>query len=236
AFLLAAGLGTRLGALTKAKPKCLLPIGERSLLGHWLLLLAEHGYSEVLVNLHHLAEQVTDYLARQSLPLRVTKAYEPGLLGTAGTVRANRGFVADQSSFLIAYADNFTDADLTDLMNVHERNGAPLTMGLFHAPQPQQCGIAEVGADGRLLSFVEKPARPATATANAGIYAAGQALFDYLPETVPLDFGTDVLPRLVGRARGHLLSGQVIDIGTPEGYAAAQEAHAHGGLTNPTTH
>ncbi len=230
AFLLAAGLGTRLRPLTDVTPKCLVPVAGRPMLAYWMALLARHGFTDVLVNVHHLAGQVRDFVAQVEGPVRVTLFEEPTLLGSAGTVRANRGWVADGQPFLVAYADNLTNVDLGALMVQHERHRPLLTMGLFHADEPQRCGIAELDDDGRILGFEEKPARPRSNLANAGFYVSDRRLIDRIPDRVPADFGLDVLPHLVGEMRGVIVDGDIIDVGTPESYERAQREVARLGL------
>lgn len=225
AFLLAAGLGTRLRPLTETTPKCLVPIAGRPLLDYWLTLLERHGFTDVLVNLHHLPEAVRDYVAAHPTPLRVALPYEPVLLGSGGTLRANREWARDEP-FLVAYADNLTNADLTALVSAHDPSEAVLTMALFEASEPSRCGIAEVDARDRIVGFVEKPAHPVSNLANAGLYVADARLFAELPPGDPCDFGHDVLPRLVGRMRGWRLREPLIDVGTWESYTRAQQSVA----------
>src|SRR5438552_6352658 len=119
AVLLAAGRGTRLKPLTDSVPKCLLPIAGRPLLEYWLLLLARHGVTEVLINLHHLPDAVRRFLARSPHGPPVRTVHEPVLLGSAGTLWANRDWVSGEEEFLIACADNLTNADLGSLMRAH---------------------------------------------------------------------------------------------------------------------
>lgn len=89
AVLLAAGLGTRLRPLTDHTPKCLVDIRGQVLLDIWLDALAAAGVDEVLVNLHHLPEQVEAHLARRGGGPLVRTVFEPVLLGSAGTLLAN---------------------------------------------------------------------------------------------------------------------------------------------------
>jgi mannose-1-phosphate guanylyltransferase len=112
AFLLAAGLGTRLRPLTNTRPKCMLDIDERPLLDIWLGSLAAAGVEEVLVNTHYLPDIVTRHVARRRQPPVVHTVFEPDLLGSAGTLLANRQWVQDEEMFLACYADNLTDFDL----------------------------------------------------------------------------------------------------------------------------
>lgn len=232
AFLLAAGKGTRLRPLTDTTPKCLLPICGKPLLSIWLELLERHGISDVLINTHHHAEQVESFLrCRQGHHrLNIRISHEEVLLGSAGTLWSNRDFVSGEQAFLIAYADNLTNADLTDLFRVHRRtlqHGGILTMALFHAPHPSACGIASIDPEGRITAFEEKPRNPRSDLANAGIYVASDAIFEVIPHPVApgasgiLDIGHDVLPLLVHRMFGTVLNAYLRDIGTPESYQAA---------------
>jgi mannose-1-phosphate guanylyltransferase len=225
AFLLAGGLGTRLRPLTDTVPKCLVPIAGRPLLSYWFSLLERDGFAEVLVNLHHLPQQVREYVGSVSSPLRVTLFDEPRLLGSAGTVRANREWVADGDPFLIAYADNLTDADLSGLMAAHRQHGQLLTMALFRADEPTRCGIAEIaggGESGTIVGFEEKPSRPKSNLANAGLYVSDVRIVDRIPPRTPADFGQDVLPAIVGEMHGHVLRERLVDVGTWESYERAQ--------------
>lgn len=224
AFLLGAGVGSRLRPLTDHTPKCLVPVRGRPLLAIWFDALVRHGVSEVLLNTHHLPGRVREFV-ETSTPtgLRVTLFHEERLLGSAGTVAANRDFVAGESSFFVIYADNLTDVDLTDFRRYHEARPSPFTLGLFHTPQPRECGIASLDAGGRVVAFEEKPSQPVGDLANAGLYLAGPEVFDLIPKQPLADFGFDVLPKLVGRMYGYTIPGFFCDLGTPERLAWARE-------------
>lgn len=222
AFLLAAGLGTRLRPLTDTVPKCLVEVGGRTLLDRWLDAFVAVGVDEVLVNTHHLATLVAEHVARRhGMPL-VRLADEPVLLGSAGTLVANRDFVAGESMFLVANVDNLTDFDLAVLVDAHRAGGAAATWTVFHAPRPSECGIVEV-VDGWVVAFTEKPKEPCGDLANAGVYAFSPSVIDDVPLPLPRDIGFDLLPRLVGRARVVELGGaSLMDIGTPAALASAR--------------
>lgn len=230
AFLLAAGLGTRLKPLTDSTPKCLVPIGGRPLLHWWLTICERLGVREVLINTHHHADQVRAFVRSRPAEPAIFLFHEDTLLGSAGTLAANQGFAAGERDFWIFYADTLIGADLKPLSDLHRAAGADLTLGLFRSPAPQSGGIVELAADGRVLSFEEKPARPRSGLAAAGATVAGPALLAALPLSTG-DLSRDVYPKLLANARGAALD-PVIDLGTPESYARAQKEWPRFGFRN----
>ena len=226
AFLLAAGYGTRLKPITDSVPKCLAPIQGRPLLGWWIELLQLHGVTDVLVNTHYLADQVANYVQTLSPNLpRIRLVFEPQLVGSGGTVRNNLDFIRGETDFFICYADNLTSVNLSAMLQFHRQQSRQFTMGLFHAPHPDQCGIAEVNDAGLITAFEEKPHQPKSDLANAGIYIAGPQIADYFPADPVFDFGYDVLPKLMQahQMSGFLIRDYLLDIGTMENYARANK-------------
>lgn len=225
AFLLAAGLGTRLKPITDTIPKCLVEVAGHPMLDWWAKLFQENNVDRVLVNTHYLADKVHKYIQsfnKKSKRVKFIESYEPVLPGSGGTVKLNEAFVADQEDFLICYADNLTNINLKEFINFHKSNKAILTMALFRANNPEQCGVAVVDKDNRITEFVEKPAIPKTNLANAGIYVAGKDIFNYFPDAGFIDFGRDILPKLAGKMYGYKINDYLIDIGTMENYKKAQ--------------
>jgi len=223
-LLLAGGLGSRLRPLTDELPKCLVPIAGRPLLDYWFDRFAEAGLREIRINTHHLPERVRAYIERKNLEgrFRVSESFEPTLLGSAGTIQANRHLVDDARVCLIVYADNLSNVDLRELLDFHRGHDDPVTMVLFRSPQPERCGIANLDGMGRVVSFIEKPERPASNLANAGLYALTPAAYREIADMGAFDIGFDVLPRFVGRMRGWIWDGLHLDIGTPEALERAQ--------------
>lgn len=225
AFLLAAGYGTRLRPLTDTIPKCLIPIQGKPLMGWWMDLFAEHGVTEVLINTHYLAQPVRSFIEKWNREMKtpkLTECYEETLLGSGGTVAANRGFVGKDEEFMICYADNLTDINLTAFREFHHMHSGVLSMALFYTNLPEQCGIAALDEKGRIVEFEEKPLKPKSNLANAGLYIARKEIFHYLPEkNRQLDFGKDVLPLLVGKMYGWQAEGYLLDVGTMENYEKA---------------
>jgi mannose-1-phosphate guanylyltransferase len=231
AFLLAAGLGTRLRPFTDTVPKCMLPIGGKPLLGIWLDAFAGASVDEVLVNLHYLPDVVTGYLAQRTGPPVVRTTFEPQLLGSAGTLLTNRAWVEEEPMFLACYADTLTDFDLCQLVDAHLAHGGPATLTLFRAEDPRSVGIVELDSEGRVVAFTEKPEHPTGDLANAGMYAFSPSVLDEIEGQSPTDIGYRLLPKLVYKARGLVLDCYLRDIGTTESYGKAQEDWARRATT-----
>ncbi len=228
AFLLAAGMGTRLRPITDRTPKCLIPIGGRPLLHWWLVICERLGVRDVLLNTHHLAEQVRDFVKAEKSPLNIRLSHEKSLLGSAGTLAANKDFVHGEEDFWIIYADTLIGADLAPLARLHRAENADLTFGLFRSDDPKSGGVVELSAAGKILSFEEKPKRPKSDLVAAGVYVGGPALLKALPMGAG-DLSHDVYPKLLGNAYGAVLD-RVIDLGTAENYERAAREWEHFGL------
>jgi mannose-1-phosphate guanylyltransferase len=223
AFLLAAGVGSRLRPLTDTLPKPMLLIDDRPLLDIWLDAFDQAGVDEVLINLHHLPDVVRRHVARRSGPPEVRLVFEPELLGSAGTLRSNRRWVSAEELFLACNADDLTDFDLRSLIAAHRSHSCVATLTVFRSENPSAGGVVELDATGRVISFVEKPSNPASDLTNAGIYAFHPRVIDEIEGVTPRDIGYDLLPRLVGRARAIAIDGYFRDIGTAEAYRRARE-------------
>jgi mannose-1-phosphate guanylyltransferase len=149
--------------------------------------------------------------------------FEPELLGSAGTLLANRWWVEGEEFFLACYADNLTNFDLRSLIDSHREHDAIATLTVFHSSNPSAGGVVELDPDGRVTGFVEKPSEPLSDLTNAGMYAFHPSVLGEIRGQPPVDIGYDLLPRLVGRARAVLVEGYFRDIGTPDAYRRARE-------------
>jgi mannose-1-phosphate guanylyltransferase len=223
AFLLAAGVGSRLRPITDTTPKCMMVINGRPLLDIWLEAFDSAGVDEVLVNLHHLPDVVVSHITERTNPPPVRTVFEPELLGSAGTLLANRQWVEREEFFLACYADNLTDFDLRSLVDAHQEHDAIATLSVFHSENPSAGGVVQLDASGVVIGFVEKPSEPVSDLTNAGMYAFHPSVLDEVDGMPPSDIGYDLLPRLVGRARVVSVDGYFRDIGTADAYRRALE-------------
>jgi mannose-1-phosphate guanylyltransferase len=147
---------------------------------------------------------------------------EPTLLGSAGTLRANRAWVESESSFWVFYADILTAADLTQMADFHQRHQGFATLGVCRVPDPTRSGIIVADEKGVIRQFIEKPENPPSNLAFGGILLARPELLESIPAGGPADLSREVLPRLVNRMFAFPITGYHRDIGTLESYQAAQ--------------
>jgi mannose-1-phosphate guanylyltransferase len=222
AFLLAGGHGTRLKPLTDSIPKCLLPIRGIPMLQIWFDLCRRNGIDEVLINLHSHAEAVRQFIEKNKDGLKVQLFEEETLLGSAGTLLANRRWVTEEAFFWVFYADVLTTANMNHMLEFHRRLDKIATIGVYEVPDPSRCGIVQIDGEGIVRGFVEKPAVPLSRLAFSGLMLATPPLLDAIPKQSQVDLGFHVLPQLVGRMAAYRISDYLVDIGTLETYRTAQ--------------
>jgi mannose-1-phosphate guanylyltransferase len=223
AFILAAGEGTRLRPITDRTPKCLVPIQGEPMLAIWLRMCRQIGVQEVLINLHAHAKSVQDFLNQSQFGVSIRVVEEDVLLGSAGTLRANRAWVSGEAYFWVFYADVLNRADLRSMARVHEQRRPAATLGVYEVSDPRRCGIVSARADGIIEQFVEKPETPLGNLAFSGLMIGTERLLDVIPETLPADIGFHVLPKLMGEMLAFPIEDYLLDIGTMENYLRAQE-------------
>ena len=183
AMVLAAGLGTRLRPITYEMPKPMVPVLNRPVMEHIVRLLARHGFTETIANLHWFPELIEGHFGDGSaFGVELSYSREERLLGTSGGVRNAAEFLGD--SFLVISGDALTDIDLAAMREFHESHDGIATLATKRVDDTSQFGVAITGADGRIQGFQEKP-EPAEALsdlANCGIYMFRSEVFDFFPE------------------------------------------------------
>lgn len=144
AMLLAAGYGTRLRPYSQLRPKPLFPVLNRPLLLHLLDQLVD--YAPLVVNCHHLAEQIQTVLSQRP---EVQIQYEPEILGTGGSLRQAYHYLQD-APLLVMNGDIFHDIDLAAIRTAHQRSGLGVTLALHDYPRFNKVGVTR---DGQVRGF-----------------------------------------------------------------------------------
>lgn len=181
-MVLAAGLGTRLRPITYGMPKPMVPVLNRPVMEHIVRLLARHGFTETIANLHWFPDLIRDHFGDGSgFGVELSYSAEERLLGTSGGVRNAADFLGD--SFLVISGDALTDIDLGAMRAFHESHDGIATLATKRVEDTSQFGVAITGADGRIQGFQEKPDPPEALSdlANCGIYMFRSQIFDFFP-------------------------------------------------------
>jgi CTP:molybdopterin cytidylyltransferase MocA len=133
AMVLAAGLGTRLRPLTNDRPKALVEVGGRTLLEIALRRLQSFGVDEAIVNTHHYAEMVAEYLqAHRNFGMRIEISHEPELLDTGGGLKKAAWFFLEDpdAAFIVYNVDVLSTIDLGRMVEFHRANAALATLAV----------------------------------------------------------------------------------------------------------
>ena len=221
AIILAGGMGTRLRPLTYTLPKPMLPIAGRPALARIVDALALAGCDEVIVTTNYLSELIDERLAELNLPIPVKCVKEDKPLGTAGCIRNVMEMLQDE--FIVVQGDAVTDIDYVSFLAAHRAKNADVTIATMKVADTREFGICDVGANGQILRFQEKP-RPEDAfsdLASSGIYIVKKAAFAEIPFGATYDFARQLFPRLMSEGQQFYaweINGFWIDIGRVGNY------------------
>jgi D-glycero-alpha-D-manno-heptose 1-phosphate guanylyltransferase len=223
AAILAGGLGTRLRSAIPDRPKVLAEVGGRPFIVYLLDQLAAAGIQEVVLCTGYLGHQVKEVLGQTHGPLSLIYSQESSPLGTGGALRlALPIFLTDQ--VLILNGDSFCDANLRALALIHRLRRAKATILLVEVSDNGRFGWVNVDAGGAIQEFLEKGSKRGPGWINAGIYLIDRSLLRTIPPNQKVSLEQESFPAWVGQGLyGFRSHGRLVDIGTPESFALAQD-------------
>ncbi len=226
AMILAAGVGSRLGELTKETPKCLVTVGDKTVLERVIESLKAAGVTEVVINLHHLADKVVSFAeSRNHFGLKVHFSREESLLDTGGGLKKAASFFSGEDAFFVHNADVLSTIDLAALAARHRSRGAIGTLAVLRRPSSR--GLYLDAAKTLVGWTGERDAAPTDAElfGFCGVSVASSKLFSFMPEEATFSL---ITPYLRAARATKLVWGEPcpeadwIDIGTPQQLAAAR--------------
>jgi len=232
ALVLAAGIGQRMRPLTLLRAKPVLPVLNRPLL-HWTLeLLARHGVTEVVINLHHLPGTIRDAVGDgRAFGLRVLYSRERTILGTGGALRKVRDFFA-AAPFFVVNGDMVFDFDLRALMGRHHSSGALATLALRPNPDPKRYAPVITSRRGWVLSLPGLPPRRGRVSLFAGVHILDPVLLKELPTGASDSVRHLYAPAIArgGRVLGARVKGRWYDLSDAAMYLESHRSLLRSGL------
>lgn len=223
AIIMAGGEGKRLKPVTGDTPKPLAMLCGRPIMEHIILLLRQHGITDICAALRYRPHDIKSYFGSgERLGVHLEYRVEQTALGTAGGVKNCADFYGDED-FLVISGDAACDFDLGSIISEHEKRSPAATIVLCTDPEPLRYGLALCDRNGLVRSFIEKPdwSRVVTNLVNTGIYILTPHAMSRVPDNTEYDFARDLFPALLRDGEqllGCPAAGYWCDIGTPKSY------------------
>lgn len=212
AMILAAGKGTRVRPITYTIPKPMIPILQKPVMEFLLELLRQHGFTEIMVNVSHLANEIESYFRDgQHFGVQIAYSFEGRIidgelvgeaLGSAGGMRKIQDFSPFfDDTFIVLCGDALIDLDLSAAVKWHREKGSIATIVMKTVPHEEvsSYGVVVTDEEGRIKAFQEKPPveEALSNCINTGIYIFEPEIFNYIPSGVEYDIGGQLFPKLV---------------------------------------
>jgi NDP-sugar pyrophosphorylase family protein len=235
AVLLAAGRGTRLGTLTADTPKPMLDIAGAPLISHIVDVLAGAGLKRFIVVTGYLSDQIEAWAKtyeRENPAVTIVTVRQPDLNGTGGAMLTAKPYIAGLDRFVFGWGDILMDrANYPRFIHHAQNDQYDLLLAVNRVKDPFKGAAVYVDAHMRVERIDEKPAKGTAKTEwnNAGLFAAGQTIFEYIARLKPSARGEIEVP---GAIAAMIADGQVVravdmrgfwsDVGTPQDVEAAR--------------
>ncbi len=228
-MILAAGMGTRLHPLTDICPKPLMPLMLQPMLGHLLTQLRQYHVQEVVINLHHHAEQVREWIGdgRQWGFRQIHLSYEPEILGTAGAIKNAEALLGDEP-FCVINADVLSNVDLAAVWQWHCQRDAVVTMVLRPDPEAHRYGPVVVDGDHRVCHINGQPETQSHRTGDmmmfTGLQVVSPQIFDAIAPGQCISTAAETYPQLIANGAGvygYRHDDYWMDVGVPTRYRQA---------------
>ncbi len=215
--ILAGGLATRLGAITKQTPKCLLEVAGRPFIHHQLRQLAGQGVTRVVLCLGHLGEMVAESVGDGSaFGLEAAYSFDgPELCGTAGAVR--RALPLLGPAFFVLYGDSYLSCSYGDVQAAYEAAGKLALMTVYRNEGRWDASNVEF-RDGRILAYDKADRTPAMRHIDYGLGILDARALDAVPASGAYDLASvyrEMLRR--GELAGFEVTERFYEIGSAAG-------------------
>lgn len=225
AVLMAGGFGTRLRPITHNLPKPMVPLLNKPMMEHIIMLLKKHGIKEIVVLLFYQAEIIQGFfLNGDDFGVKIDYILPQEDYGTAGAVKLAEPYIDD--TFIVISGDVLTDFDLKNAFDFHKKSQSKATILLTRVENPLSFGIVITEKSGKIIKFLEKPTwgEVFSDTINTGIYVIEKEVLQHIPSNKEFDFSKDLFPLLMKKKipiYGALMEGYWKDVGNLTEYRMA---------------
>jgi len=227
ALILAAGFGTRLRPHTERLPKPLFPIDGHPILDITIRRLMDAGIDGIVVNTHHLHQQIAEFIQSRNYPIPVATRFEETILGTGGAIKNVADFLGNQP-FLVINSDILTDIDLQTVMAFHQSHPHPTTMVMHDYPEFNNVWVDNKGFvtrfDDTKPGNAEDSSESLESLAFTGIHVLNPSVMKWIPENrfvSIIDVYRDMLQSGL-KIKAYISEGhRWRDMGTPESFFEA---------------
>lgn len=222
AFILSAGLGTRLRPLTNKIPKVLVEIGGKPVLEHLVILCAKHRILDIIINLHHFPKKIKGHFKDgKKWGVKITYSFEPEIMGGAGGLKWAEKYLS--KTFFVLNGDVMTSLDLSKMAKFHlkkTRQGGVGSFLVHKTDHPYDSDLVDYDND----FLVRKFFRPTKSDKFKPVSKSGTHIFEpeilkYIPKDKKYSLEKELIPDLIKKGRklyAYYSNEYSKDMGTPE--------------------
>ena len=222
AVVLAGGLGMRLRAVVRDRPKVMAHVAGRPFLAYILDQIINAGIKRVLICTGYLADSISTLFGEEYNGVHLVYSREPTQSGTAGALRLALSMI-QAFPVLVFNGDSYVHMDFHRFVQFHYSRQSHMTLALARKPCSGSFGLVEVENDGVVKRFSEKVSTGKAEWVNAGIYVMEESIFGSIPQEGVVSLEQEILPKWVGQGlHGYAQEEELFDIGTPSSLAQAQ--------------
>lgn len=214
AMIFAAGLGTRLAPLTDTMPKAMVPISGKPMIQHQIEKLRDFGFDYIVINVHHFANQIIDFVKNNDFGVKIEISDESKLLlNTGGGLKNVKVFFNEDDNFLIHNVDIFSDIDLKALYDYHCSSKNVATLAVMHRESSKHllfddenrlCGWRDLKNDKSIITIERNNYNE---MAFSGIYVCNYRIFDLIDNQGSFP----IIPELLKISKQHRIGGYIHD-------------------------
>jgi NDP-sugar pyrophosphorylase family protein len=202
AFILAAGLGTRLRPLTNDRPKVMVAIGGKPVLEHLINLCHKHNLVEIIVNLHYLPQVIKNYFGDgQKWGVHITYSDETKMImGGAGALKQAENLLEGQPT-LVLNGDVMTNINLTNMMAYHRQKGGWATLATHPSDHPKDSDRIIFNESGKVSRIYRSGADSKEVMTNSGIHLFEAGVLALIPKDIPFSIEKELIPKMLWEAK-----------------------------------